>query len=79
MFTRRKKAGSNSTLTKPENRFLRLLRSDTGFQASLTGLERTDREDACSEDQKVIGNAMLETEYKKARALLAYQNNHRFC
>jgi len=78
MFTKKKKTGSNSTLTKPENRLLRLLRSDKGFQASLISLERTDREDACTEDQKMIGNAMLEAEYKKAKALLAFQNNQRF-
>jgi len=78
MFPKKKKIGSSSTLTKPENRLLRLLRPDTGFQASLISLERTDREDACSEDRKMIENAMLEAEYQKARALLAFQNNQRF-
>jgi len=78
MFPKKKKTGSSSTAIKPENRLLRLLRPDTDFQASLISLERTDLEDACSEEQKMIRNAMLEAEYKKAKALLAFQNNQRF-
>jgi len=52
MFSRKKKLGSNSGVIKPENSLLRLLRSDTGFQAPLMSLERTDQEDyydACAQ------------------------------
>jgi hypothetical protein len=79
MFTRKKKIGSNSGVTKPENRLLRLLRSDTGFQASLISLERTNQEDAYNEFQKEVGIAMLEAEYKKAKAIMAIQQHRNFC
>ena len=78
MFIRKKKAGSNSGVMKPENRLLRLFRSNDVFQGSLVSLENTDREDAYSADQKMIRNAMLEVEYQSAKALLAFQNNQRF-
>jgi hypothetical protein len=78
VFTRKKKVGSNSGVVKPENRLLRLLRSNDVLQGSLVSLENTDREDAYSEDQKTIRNAMLEAEYQNAKALLAFQRNERF-
>ena len=78
MFTRKKKSGSNSGVIKSENSLLRLLRSDTGFQASLISLERTNQEDAYNEAQKEIRNAMLEAEYKKAKAIMMMQQ-HRIC
>jgi len=80
MFARKKKFESNSGVIKPRNRLLRLLRANTGFQASLISLERTDQEDdynACA--QKEIGNAMLEAEYKKAKAIMAIQQHRSFC
>lgn len=78
MFTRKKKSGSNSGVIKSENSLSRLIRSDTGFQASLISLERKDQEDAYSGSQKEIGNAMLEAEYKKAKAIMMMQQ-HRIC
>jgi len=79
MFTRKKKIGSNSGVIKPENRLLRLLRPNTGFQAFLINRERTNQEDAYSEAQKEVGNAMLEAEYKKAKAVMAMQQHRNFC
>jgi hypothetical protein len=79
MFTRKKKIGNNSGVIKPENRLLRLLRSDTGFQAFLINLERTNQEDAYNESQKEIRNAMLEAEYKKAKAIMMMQQHQNFC
>jgi len=79
MFTRKKKIGSNLGVIKPENRLLRLLRSDMGFQASLISLERKDQEDAYNESRKEIGNAMLEAECKKAEAIMMMQQHRNFC
>ena len=78
MFTRKNKIGSNSGVIKPESRLLRLLRSDTSFQASLISLEKTDQDDykAC---QKEIGNAILEAEYKKGKAIMMMQQHQNFC
>jgi len=79
MFKNKKKIGNNSGVIEPENRLLRLLRSDTGFQAFLINLERTNQEDAYSEAQKEVGNATLEAEYKKAKAIMAMQQHRNFC
>jgi hypothetical protein len=79
MFTRKKKIGSNLSVMAPQNRLLRLLRSDTGFQASLISLERTNQEDSSIESQKEVLNAMLEAEYKKAKAFMAMQRHPNFC
>jgi hypothetical protein len=80
MFTRKKKIGSDLGVIEPENRLLRLLRSDTGFQAFLISLQRTNQEDAYSISQKEVGNAMLEAEYKKAKVIMMMQQQRRnFC
>jgi len=80
MFTRRNKSESNSGAIKPESRLLRLLRSDTGFQAPLINLERAYQEDGYNEAQKEIGNAILQAEYKKAKAIMmAQQQRRNFC
>jgi hypothetical protein len=79
MFKNKKKIGNNSGVIEPENRLLRLLRSDTGFQAFLINLKRTNQEDAYSEAQKEVGNATLEAEYKKAKAIMAMQQHRNFC
>ena len=79
MFTRKKKIESDLSKIEPENRLLRLLRSDIGFQASVISLERTDQEDAYNEVQKIVRNAMLEAEYKKAKAIMMMQQHRNFC
>jgi len=74
---RKKKVESNLGAAKPENRLLRLFRSDVGFQGSLTSRESTDGEDTYYIDRKMIKNAMLEVEYQKAMALLAFEKKQR--
>ena len=78
MFTKKKKMKSNSGMMKPENRLLRLFRSGDVFQGSLISLENIDQDNVPVEDQKMIRSTMLEVEYQRARALLAFQNNKRF-
>jgi len=78
VFTRKKKMGNNSGVRKPQNRLLRLFRSNDLPQGALISLGDTDREDAYSADQKMIGNAMLEFEYQSAKARLAFEHNQRF-
>jgi len=79
MFARKKKIGSELGKIKPENRLLRLLRSDIGSQGSPFSLETTNQEDAYSEAQKEVRNAMLEAEYKKAKAIMMMQQHPNFC
>ena len=79
MFARKKKIGSELGEIKPENRLLRLLRSDIGSQGSPFSLETTNQEDAYSEAQKEVRNAMLEAEYKKAKAIMMMQQHRNFC
>ena len=78
MFARKKRIGSNSGIMKPESRFLRLLRSETGFQASLANVERKDLENADDEARKEIGRAMLRAEYEKTRAIMMMQQQPNF-
>jgi len=78
VFTRKKKVGSNSGVMKPKNRLLRLFRPNDVSQGALISLENTDREDAYNADQKMIRNAMLEVEYQRAKARLAFEDNQRF-
>ena len=79
MFARKKRIGSNPCIVKTKSRFLRLLRSETRFQASLANMERKDREDAYDESGKEIGQAMLKAEYEKARAIMMMQQHPNFC
>jgi hypothetical protein len=78
MFGRKKKIGNNLGIKEQENRLLRLLRSDIGFQAPLISLERTDQEDAYGEAQKEVRNAMIAAEYKKAKAIMMMQQHRNF-
>jgi len=65
---------------RSENSFLRLFRSNTGFQPSIVGLDAADQEDFYADSQKEIRNAMLEAERKKTMAIIALQQQHqRFC
>ena len=79
MFTNKKKIGNNSGAIKSTNRLLRMLRSDTGLQASLISLERTDQEeDYDARPQKEVRNAFLEAEYKKGKAIMMMQLHRNF-
>ena len=79
MLARKKKTGSNSSVVKPLNRLLRLFRSTADSHASNVSLGSTEQDDACSEDQKMIKDVMLEVEYMKARAVTAMQRRLDFC
>jgi hypothetical protein len=72
------KIGSKLGVAKSEKRKLRMLRSDQAFQASLVSVAEIDQENVCEGSQKDIRTSMLEAEYKKAKALMAFQNNRRF-
>jgi len=72
------KTGSKLGVGESEKRKLRMLRSDQAFQASLISVEGIDQENVCEGSRKDIRTAMLEAEYKKAKALVAFQNNRRF-
>ena len=75
MFTNKKKISSVSGSAKPENRLIRLFRTATSSQASLTSSEVTEREDAHNGYYGGLGNAMLEAEYGKAKAIIMMQQH----
>jgi len=63
-----------------ENSFLRLFRSNTGFQPSIVGLDAADQEDFYADSQKETRNVMLQVERMKAMAIMAIQQQHQcFC
>lgn len=78
MFKNRRKNGNSLGEGKSENRILRMLRLDKGFATSLVGLEGKDQESICEDYQKGIRNTMLEMEFRKAQALIAWQQNRQF-
>jgi hypothetical protein len=73
-----KKIGSNQRIGKLEKRKLRMLRSDQALQALPVSVEGADQESVCEDSQKEIRTAMLEADYQKAKALMAFQNNRRY-
>jgi hypothetical protein len=73
------KIGSKLGVGESEKGKLRILRSDQASQASPISVEGMDQENVCEGFRKDIGTAMLEAEYKKAKTLMAFQNNRRFC
>jgi hypothetical protein len=79
VFTRKKKVEGNLGAVKPEDRLLRLFRSNDASRSSPIGLEENDRKDDFSGNQKIIGTAMLEAQYQSGKALLAFESNRRFC
>ena len=77
MFKNRKIDGKLG-VGKSEKRKLRMLRPDQAFQPSLISVAETGLENVCEGSQKDIRTSMLEAEYKKAEALVTFQNNRRF-
>jgi hypothetical protein len=73
------KVGSKLGVGESEKGKLRMLRSDQASQASPISVEGMEQENVCEGSRKDIGTAMLEAECKKAKALVACQNNRRFC
>jgi hypothetical protein len=79
MLKGKKKIVSNLGVGKTENRLLRLLRSEMGFQVSLNSVERTDNKNVYEQSRKEIDNALAEAEYQKARAAMTSQQVRTFC
>lgn len=79
MLKGRKKMVNNLDIVKPENRLLRLLKSELGFQFSLTSVADNAKEDIYKESQKEIDIAFAEAEYQKAKALMMTQQTRSFC
>jgi hypothetical protein len=75
----RKKIVNNLDIAKPENRLLRLLKSELGFQFYFTSVADNAKEDTCKESQKEIDIAFAEAEYQKAKAIMATQQTRSFC
>ena len=73
------KVGNGRQTREPEKRMLRMLRSDDAFQASPTNMGATYQERVCEDSQRVMRAAMLEAEYKKAKALCSFRNSARSC
>jgi hypothetical protein len=78
MLKGKKKFVTNLGVVKPKNRFLRLLRSEIGFQVSLTSIAKSDK-NTYKESQKQIDAAFLEAEYQKAKAILTSQQARSYC
>ena len=79
MLKGKKKIADNFGIVEPENRFLRLLRQELGFQVSLTSVVRSDKEDTYKASQKEIEAALLEAEYQKAKAIMTSHQARSFC
>ena len=79
MLKGKKKIVSNLGVVKTENRLLRLLRSEIGFQVSLNSVKRTDKGNVYEQSRKEIDNALAEAEYQKARAVMTSQQVRTFC
>jgi len=80
MFKIKEKLERSLSGRRSENSFLRLFRSNTGFQPSIVDLDAAEQEDFSADSQKETRNAMLEAEQKKAMAIIALQQKHqRFC
>jgi hypothetical protein len=79
MLKGKRKFVTNLGVVKPKNRFLRLLRSEIGFQVSLTSIAKSDKEDTYKESQKQIDAALLEAEHQKAKAILTSQQTRSYC
>jgi len=75
----RKKIGNNLGMARPENRFLRMLRSELGFQVSIANDGGGAKEDTFRESPKDFDAALAEAEYQKARATVATQQARSFC
>jgi len=79
VFKEREKNVSNLGITKPENRLLRLLRSELGFHVSLTSVSGDVKGDTYKESQREIDAALAEAEYQKAKAIVTTQQARSFC
>ena len=79
MLKKRKTIGGNLGVVKPENRLLRLLRSELSFQVSNTNIAGDIKGDTYRESQREINAALAEAEYQKTKAIINYQQARSFC
>jgi len=80
MFKIKEKLERSLSKRRSGNGFVRLFRTNTGFQPSIVGLERPDQEDFNADSKRESRNAMLEAERAKAMAIVAMQQQRqRFC
>jgi len=80
MYKIKEKIERSLSKRRSKNSFLRLFRSNTGFQPSIVDLDAADQEDFYADSQKEIRNAMLEVERIKAMAIMVIQQQHQcFC
>ena len=79
MLKGRKKIVKNLGSVKPENRLLRLLKSELGFQFSLTSVEDNAKQNTYKELQKEIEIASAKAEYQKTNAIMATQQTRSYC
>ncbi len=79
MLKDKKKIKSNLGVTKPGNRFLRLLKPEIGFQISLASTNRKDLENVYEQPQKEIDSALAEAEYQRAKATMTAQQVRTYC
>lgn len=79
MLKGRRKIVKNLDRVKPENRLLRLLKSELGFQFSLASVEDKAKEGTFKESQKMIDITLAEAEYQKTKAIVATQQTRSFC
>jgi hypothetical protein len=75
----KRKIVKNLNRVKPENRLLRLLKSELGLQFSLTSVEDNAKKGTFKESQKEIDITLAEAEYQKTKAIIATQQTRSFC
>jgi hypothetical protein len=78
LLKERKKIVSNLGIAKPENRLLRLLRSELLFQVPLANLGDA-KGDLYGKSRREIDVALAEAEYQKGKATVATQQTRSFC
>jgi len=78
MSAGRKKVKSNLEVAKSGNRLLRLLGLDAGFQAPILCLEKTEEKSVYNDGWREVRNAIIEAEYRKAKAIMAMQQHRNF-
>lgn len=79
MLKGRRKIVKNLDRVKPENRLLRLLKSELGFQFSLASVEDKAKKGTFKESQKEIDITLAEAEYQKTKAIMATQQTRSSC
>jgi hypothetical protein len=79
LLKERKKIVSNLGIAKPENRLLRLLRSELVLQVPLANVLGDAKGDSYGKSRREIDVALAEAEYQKGKATVATQQARSFC